>query len=1093
MTSQSQILPVKDDWLEIYSSKFNVFSGENFSVDQIQVIGSILKYVDKKKNIEYTSSVLYDVVRYTNITNLNKEFYKFELRSLNDDTCIYNLEVLFYANMSKIEQQVISKGDIPNKESFFRFLQYTYKTCEARLNDMMNKAMKPAIYNNTNFQYPKEIKTKLYIYQRENIKWMLDIEKNISTQKLSFSQPNVFKYKNLYIDVRHKVIYFKNNKSAISFFGGVLADQVGLGKCVSSQTQIYINRHLEKIEDIYNNYSDKSTEVFDGEGYWYTPKQQLIVNSLNENTNKIIMTNVNKIYRQKVKTKLKKIILANGNTVTVTYSHKLLTNNGWKESKNIYVGNSIYVSKVLKSNNNEVYYAKIKSIKDVDYDDWVYDLEIKKHHNFVANGIICHNTLSSITLSLMNPAPKSILDSLPTPKINYQDENKKWLCRAVLNSGKNKGKMCSRKVADESGNVKEKKYCKRHCKNLTVVDKTGKRDYVKIPQIKEKLFRKVNSTDYTHINTSATLIISPNQLCEQWKNEIHKNVGSDLKVYLIITKPVFEKIRYSDIIDADFVIVSFNFMVNPCHRNKWLYHKFSTGKYYHNTSDKIKQMSIDKLKNENILNDMGPIIPLFWWHRIMIDEFHELGNYNYELQPLIQNLKSTYRWGISGTPFASGQEGYKNIIRFITNSTDDHPNHPQIHNYITSKLFRRNTKESIKNEFTLPPIVEENIWLNFSDVETAMYKHKISINTDSNMRDIYLRQLCCHPNIAAATKEILNKCKTLDEVKEAMITENQEKINQLKRKISIKILHQKKIKKELNYAEKNKGSISDDALAEIKYRMRTINRLLPRMKKELEGHEAGLKYFTQIIPKLEECSLDECPICLCEIDDTDIGMTICAHFYCYEECLKDIIRTTGKCAMCNRVLGPDDAFLVQKEALQQPKKKSKEDEQLEKLINKYGTKCSHLIIDLKKILSQTNEHMIIFSQWDTMLTEIANILRAHKIKCLPCKGSIYQKNKAIRLFNSDEDYRIILLSTEYSAAGINLTKASTIIFIDPVYGSEQYRLSVECQAVGRAARLGQTKPVKIIRYLIKDSVEEDIFKSSYKTKLDINKLGEIKF
>jgi len=67
------------------------------------------------------------------------------------------------------------------------------------------------------------------------------------------------------------------------------------------------------------------------------------------------------------------------------------------------------------------------------------------------------------------------------------------------------------------------------------------------------------------------------------------------------------------------------------------------------------------------------------------------------------------------------------------------------------------------------------------------------------------------------------------------------------------------------------------------------------------------------------------------------------------------------------------------------------------------------------------------------------------------------------------------------------------MFIDPIYGDENYRLSVEVQGIGRASRLGQTKPVKVIRYLIKDSVEEDIFKASYNTKLDIMKVGDAQF
>jgi len=48
----------------------------------------------------------------------------------------------------------------------------------------------------------------------------------------------------------------------------------------------------------------------------------------------------------------------------------------------------------------EVYYCKIKQIEEAEYDGWVYDFEVEDHHNFVADNILCHNTIQLITLLL---------------------------------------------------------------------------------------------------------------------------------------------------------------------------------------------------------------------------------------------------------------------------------------------------------------------------------------------------------------------------------------------------------------------------------------------------------------------------------------------------------------------------------------------------------------------------------------------------------------------------------------------------------------------------------------------------------------------
>ena len=46
----------------------------------------------------------------------------------------------------------------------------------------------------------------------------------------------------------------------------------------------------------------------------------------------------------------------------------------------------------------EVFYCKIKSVEEVEYDGWVYDFEVAEHHNFIANNIVCHNTVQVLSL-----------------------------------------------------------------------------------------------------------------------------------------------------------------------------------------------------------------------------------------------------------------------------------------------------------------------------------------------------------------------------------------------------------------------------------------------------------------------------------------------------------------------------------------------------------------------------------------------------------------------------------------------------------------------------------------------------------------------
>ncbi len=54
----------------------------------------------------------------------------------------------------------------------------------------------------------------------------------------------------------------------------------------------------------------------------------------------------------------------------------------------------------------EVFYCKIKEIEEVDHDGWVYDFEVEKNHNFIANNILCHNTIQVIAFLLREQKQK---------------------------------------------------------------------------------------------------------------------------------------------------------------------------------------------------------------------------------------------------------------------------------------------------------------------------------------------------------------------------------------------------------------------------------------------------------------------------------------------------------------------------------------------------------------------------------------------------------------------------------------------------------------------------------------------------------------
>ena len=48
----------------------------------------------------------------------------------------------------------------------------------------------------------------------------------------------------------------------------------------------------------------------------------------------------------------------------------------------------------------DVVHLTVERIEEVDYDGWVYDFEVPEHHNYVAGGMLAHNTAAMLRMYL---------------------------------------------------------------------------------------------------------------------------------------------------------------------------------------------------------------------------------------------------------------------------------------------------------------------------------------------------------------------------------------------------------------------------------------------------------------------------------------------------------------------------------------------------------------------------------------------------------------------------------------------------------------------------------------------------------------------
>lgn len=102
--------------------------------------------------------------------------------------------------------------------------------------------------------------------------------------------------------------------------------EMGSGKCLAAKDLQLVNGELLEAEKVWEEYA--VNPIFDGEGWWATPKKALTIVSL-DGSGALTKKEVKKLYKQKISEKVRQIRLDDGSEVTITKAHKLYKATKW--------------------------------------------------------------------------------------------------------------------------------------------------------------------------------------------------------------------------------------------------------------------------------------------------------------------------------------------------------------------------------------------------------------------------------------------------------------------------------------------------------------------------------------------------------------------------------------------------------------------------------------------------------------------------------------------------------------------------------------------------------------------------------------------
>ena len=579
------------------------------------------------------------------------------------------------------------------------------------------------------------------------------------------------------------------------------------------------------------------------------------------------------------------------------------------------------------------------------------------------------------------------------------------------------------------------------------------------------------------INSKATLILCPSHLIKQWKSEIER-CDKKLIVLTILTKSDYGKITFDNFISADIIITSHQFIMN---------FKFYPSLYYRtctpsniNFEDRnvlIKQYLLNKLSTldfEQIKKLSEPIFEFFNFHRFILDEGHEifsglLSTYGINCYMInwVSNISANYYWYISGTPFIN-YGGIKNCAKFINLKLEDLERNiiidyrlkdnenknsfltkfmekEYIWTNIFSKICIRHRHIDVENQIQIPGYEEKLVWLKFTDLERQLYDAK---KTKASPQ--YLQQLCCHPLIVESTKKIFGDVE-----------------------VDLSLMQDKLIEYHKSNCINYKDKLS---------KLDSNNPAYYMLKKSFETQMSESTYLVTILEKMKSTELIEqetCAICMDQL--TNPTVTACGHLFCYE-CLKMCLGDKKRCPMCKNDLTGKDLLVMNLKA----------EEKLEEnpLIKKYGSKLGKLISIIRYLVAQDETRIIVFSQWDDMLSLIGKTLAENQIENSFVKGHVWSRNAAISRFkagktNRGADNKVIMLSLKNAASGTNLTEATHIFFVEPINMTHEESISIESQAIARACRVGQKQKILLMRLLIEQTIEEEIYRKNYNNQVSV--------
>uniref|UniRef100_A0A673CDH0 Helicase-like transcription factor n=1 Tax=Sphaeramia orbicularis TaxID=375764 RepID=A0A673CDH0_9TELE len=417
------------------------------------------------------------------------------------------------------------------------------------------------------------------------------------------------------------------------------------------------------------------------------------------------------------------------------------------------------------------------------------------------------------------------------------------------------------------------------------------------------------------------------------------------------------------------------------------------------------------------------------WLRVVLDEGHTIRNPNAQMSKAVLQLKAQRRWILSGTPIQNSVKDLWTLLAFL-------------------RLKPFDVRE----------------WWNRVIQRPAMQGDRAGLqNLQTLVKCITLRR--------TKTSEVNGR--PLVSLPEKMVCVEQVELNQQEREEYELARNEGRSTIGRYVAEGTVLRNYADVLA-ILMRLRQHcchPDLLAKISSDLGAAATPAELRERLVEKLRlvlaSGSDEECSVCLDSVCLPVI--THCAHVYC-RPCIAKVISTqqgTARCPLCR-------SDIKETELVEVPLEEMEDESSTHAKKWRTSSKVQALMGNLLRLQSEDRSiKCLVVSQFTRFLSILETPLREHGFSFVRLDGTMSQKKRAqvIQDFQSSaaNSPSIMLLSLKAGGVGLNLTAASHVFLMDPAWNP-----ATEEQCIDRCHRLGQKRKVVVTKFIVKDSVEENM-------------------